>query len=771
MKKALLIIGAAILVGLSIYFIAKVEKLNSKSIEFLSAVPDNAYMVIGANDVQKTILKFNETSSVWKDMLQSPMLESTFSKVSTLASLFDLDEATKMAVVYTGNKDKHNEIILMNDRAVKQGVADIEKTFNKTLFHQLKADSVSFYIYRFKEFIYASTSESSIQDVITSVNSNAFINSKVLAETSIKKTEAKDFYILLKGSINESQSKNWVYYDGEIAIDDITLITGYHTKSNQASVSTSLTGVLPIKYNYDIEAIADSNSFASEVAYISNNLGRALVFKLSKSIKYTTLQDLIKSDSLNNQKFWLDGSDFKSFFDNVWLRSDTLYGSEDVDFAVVAENEKMASTVAFELRNQSFEEEENLFRSSLFNTNQSDSELPIVKLFSNTSLVYSHKYYYSSSEHLTIEKVDIQHPIKTEEIKKEHLWQKSIEGGIAQGPFIIKNHRTNNQEILIVDNKNQLKLYGINGDLKWTKPLNGKIIGGVEQVDILNNKKLQLLFNTSSKLYMLDILGRDVDGFPVSFKETITNQVAPIDYDGSKNYRFIVATDKQLVAFDKNGKRVSGFGFQLKSNVVKSKVVHVLLSGKDYLMFNDASGKIHFLNRKGEVRYTSSAQSKKVDVFSSLNVLSTISSSTLYDIDSLGRVVEINLAEKSKKKVKDSIVTNHLLVTEPAKNKKYFVGIKERELSVYNKTADKLNDIICDFAPKTAELFFTNGKLNKVLIQSVNNELFIYNVATSFFEKSYMDVSSISSIHDFDGNGKYNFIAIQNNMLTCFELE
>ena len=771
MRKSILIGALILFISLSVFIIYRVEKLNKNSIEFLSAIPDNCFLVVGSEKIDAAILKLNETSNVWKNFQKSVQVKENFDDVTSFFSIVTASPSTNFALLFIGNQKKYNSVVLSSNIDPKSDVVISEKKFNNEMYYEYKTKNDLFFVYQFQDFFYSSKNLSAIQDVITSVKSNAFLSDDVVKYFTSKHTSGKDFFVLSNHSLTNDNVKNWVYYDGEISIDNISLIGAYSFK-NGLFGEISLHSSLPKKYNYNVNAIDDSLSFASEVGYLQANEGRAILFKLKKSIKYTTLQDRLLQDSANPQKFSLKAAHFNEFFENDWFRSDIIYGIEDVDFVVFSENDILTSTIAFELKNKAFQEEKELVGVVNQHSENAQSDNALLKLLSDSKILLTQQIYFTQDDELFLEKIDISKEGEFKDEQREnYLWQKLVEDGVQQGPFIIKNHRTNNQEILILDKNHQLKLYGINGELKWTKPIGEKIIGDVEQVDILNNKKLQMVFNTSSKLYLVDILGKDVDGFPIASKEKFTNQVSAVDYDKNKNYRFILATEKHLVAYDKMGKKVNGFSHQFANSEVKSQVKHIQISGMDYLVFNDNKGKLYFLNRKGEECHKSASKALSSDVFSSLNLSQNISSSSVYSLDSMGRIVEIKLSEKASYRVKDSSVFNSLLVSHSVKGKNYLIGVKDREINVYSKSGDLLKEISCDFMPLRAQLYLENINKGYLLVQSVNNELFLYSFKTSTFQKAYNNVTAVSNIYDFDGNGKLNFIAVQDNRIICYELD
>ena len=47
-----------------------------------------------------------------------------------------------------------------------------------------------------------------------------------------------------------------------------------------------------------------------------------------------------------------------------------------------------------------------------------------------------------------------------------------------------------------------------------------------------------MAFATKNRVYLVDILGNDVNDFPLKFKDDITKPLSVFDYDKNKDYRF-----------------------------------------------------------------------------------------------------------------------------------------------------------------------------------------------------------------------------------------
>lgn len=172
---------------------------------------------------------------------------------------------------------------------------------------------------------------------------------------------------------------------------------------------------------------------------------------------------------------------------------------------------------------------------------------------------------------------------------------------ILSKPIFVKNHITNKMDIIVQDINNNIYQISNNGKVRWKKKLEQPILGSIQQVDLYKNGRLQLLFNTKNKIYVLDSNGKDVSPFPKVFKDPITLPVSVFDYDKNKNYRILVTQNYELLMYDKNGKKVSGFKYSNTNNKIITKPKHLRILNKDYIVFKTTKD-LNILNRKGRVR-------------------------------------------------------------------------------------------------------------------------------------------------------------------------
>ncbi len=182
------------------------------------------------------------------------------------------------------------------------------------------------------------------------------------------------------------------------------------------------------------------------------------------------------------------------------------------------------------------------------------------------------------------------------------IWQSLLDSTVINKPVLVKNHYTNEKELMVQDAKFNLYLINNSGRLLWKKPLDGKILGTIEQIDYYRNNKLQYIFNTKNKIYLLDRNGNSVDKYPVKLPITATNGIAVLDYDNNRDYRIFLATsDRRVRLFDKRGNKITGWEFKQTEGTVTQPVQYFRNNSKDYIVFSD-NRKIYILNRRGNPR-------------------------------------------------------------------------------------------------------------------------------------------------------------------------
>lgn len=139
------------------------------------------------------------------------------------------------------------------------------------------------------------------------------------------------------------------------------------------------------------------------------------------------------------------------------------------------------------------------------------------------------------------------------------------------GPFAITNFITGKTNYLEQLPNNSLRLLDDNHKGIWTIPFDGKLCGYVSNIDLFKNGKMQMLFASGSKFYLLDRLGRWVSSFPVDLKKEIT--LGPLVFDFSSNREYSIMClhpDNTIGMYDIKGKALPNWTFITTEERIRS---------------------------------------------------------------------------------------------------------------------------------------------------------------------------------------------------------
>ena len=182
------------------------------------------------------------------------------------------------------------------------------------------------------------------------------------------------------------------------------------------------------------------------------------------------------------------------------------------------------------------------------------------------------------------------------------IWGVQLEAAILYEISPVKNHYNQKWELAVQDENLNLYLISTDGEILWKRKLEEAIIGSVQQIDLFKNKKLQLLFNTKNKLFLIDRKGRDVGTYPIALKHNTELPLSLFDYEKNRNYRILLSCGKRHYMYDKNGKVISGWKLkQTKSDAIHP-AEHFVVAGRDYILLTEENGTLNILNRRGEKR-------------------------------------------------------------------------------------------------------------------------------------------------------------------------
>jgi hypothetical protein len=269
------------------------------------------------------------------------------------------------------------------------------------------------------------------------------------------------------------------------------------------------------------------------------------------------------------------------------------------------------------------------------------------------------------------------------------IWKAYLDAPVYGQPYFVKDHRTNSLKIVAFDTLNNMYLLDRDGNVEWKLNIGEKVISDVHTVDFYKNGKIQYLFNTQN---LIDLLGRDVEGYPVDLKDKATNGLAVFDYDNNKDYRIMIALeDNRVYNFDIKGKNIDGWKKPLSKGVVSLPVQHLREGGKDYIIIADSEGNVSITDRRGSPRIN--LKSRLVNgTQSEFYINETNSKGIILTTDVSGKLTYINKNGKIDRTDFGEYSKDHYFLYEDFDNKggKDFIYLDGNKLTVF----DRLKNVI-----------------------------------------------------------------------------
>ncbi|MBK7108696.1 MAG: hypothetical protein IPH61_05995 [Bacteroidetes bacterium] len=187
---------------------------------------------------------------------------------------------------------------------------------------------------------------------------------------------------------------------------------------------------------------------------------------------------------------------------------------------------------------------------------------------------------FSATKNMHIVSGDILYASKAKQ-QSGIAWKTQIDNPILNGPYTVFNHISGKENIFLQDTALQVYLISPDGSIEWKRKLNAPLTNKLYTIDFYKNGKKQILFAAADGIHMLDMLGRDVEGFPISVTTEVTSPLSLIDYDGKGDYRmFIGCQNGNIYGYYKDGKPLPGWSPLKKSGVITNEFSYVFSNQK-----------------------------------------------------------------------------------------------------------------------------------------------------------------------------------------------
>lgn len=357
------------------------------------------------------------------------------------------------------------------------------------------------------------------------------------------------------------------------------------------------------------------------------------------------------------------------------------------------------------------------------------------------------------------------------------LWELQLDSTFSGKPWLLTNHNTKGLDIFLQDDANKIYLISSTGTVSWRKQLSQTIMSDIQQIDVLKNGKLQIVFNTRDSLYVLDRTGNTIDNFPIKLPAAATNGVRVIDYDGNREYRMLIALDDQKIYnYTTKGTVVSGWKYPTTTSAVYAPILHTAVSTKDYVVIVDREGKTYVVDRQGATRLTLKEQlGGPINNFF-LEPGKDLSRTRIVAADSLGNIYRLSLTDDLERLHFSDFSTRPFFDYRDLNGDGNFeyIFLTEDKLAVYNQ--DKLNAFTFGFESPAiccANLFrFGDNDLRIGVTCPQASELHLINRGGADSEGFPMPGQTQFAIGQLNGENGYTLISgINGKYLTAYSLQ
>jgi hypothetical protein len=344
------------------------------------------------------------------------------------------------------------------------------------------------------------------------------------------------------------------------------------------------------------------------------------------------------------------------------------------------------------------------------------------------------------------------------------VWESRIDTTTTFKPAIVINHITREKEIFVQDQKNQVYLISNAGIILWKEMVDGPLNSDVFQVDFYSNGKLQYLFSTRKKIYLLDRNGNPVGKYPIELRSPATAGISVFNYDKGGSMRICVpCEDRRIYMYNKDGKTIPAWQPERTDNEVLQPMQYFRVGNKDYVVAIDKF-KFYILDRKGKNR----VQVKNYFQVSCnnefyLDVSMGESLARLVTTDTTGSIMRVYFSGKVEKIMERKFDTDHYFIFADLNGdqKGEFLTAYGKNLEVLDpnlKESFKIefNDVI-SYRPVLYKFSANDNKIGIVLRNPGN--IYLYNNNGSLYNGFPLVGSAPFSISNFPNlGGRFNMI-------------
>ena len=778
--------------------------INNKDVSSLNFLPIDSELILNINDLinTKEILSKNKNLSniSFSKSKVLDQLNSLSNEYSDNSGLLSLTSFGKNQTAYTYIREVNSQDSISKTDLIK-GEYQNNKIFIDT------SNTKNIYKTVLGNYIISSTEDIVLENIIRDSDlTNPKIDSDFLK--IIKGTDSNDPFNIFINSKNSNLLLNnlsdlsffpdlnnsWISYDFKYSLEEIKMIGATKINDSINSKITILRDIPPSEIKSD-KIIP--NSFSSFFSFTISDSER-FIFNFKNYLKADDLStENINFDSLNlideiifvedQEKFLILGisniDQLEGYFElndieniknikkiNLGLDLKTLIRSFDQEisfvYAALIDNSlvitQSVSQIKKIINSNAIKDNLNSNSKYLNYKNQKSKKNSFFWVNNNSNTLDTHDYPFigfSGVINDNIALLDFDYSKLNQSKEANDIYTEfflTFDDEIISNPTWLKNHINNQYDFTFQDSENYLFYYSNKGNEYWKKKIPKKIIGDIKQIDIYKNGRLQIIFRTEDKFYVLDRNGNEVKELSFEIDSGENNiPISIFDYEKNRNYRFLVTNDNIIEMFDSRGKKVSGFKPNtFESSIIKSPV-HIRIDGKDFIIVQLENGILKILDRRGRDRINvdEKIQFSENSIYSYMKTFTTT--------DNQGNLIQVDLDGKLSKK-NLNISSDNLI---DIKNNN-LVHISENILSV------KGININLPFGRYSKPKIFNESSRMLIGISDFSeNNIYLYEDNGELIKGFPLKGNSIIDIRDSDNDGKIEVLTrLDNYSIVSYEV-
>lgn len=165
---------------------------------------------------------------------------------------------------------------------------------------------------------------------------------------------------------------------------------------------------------------------------------------------------------------------------------------------------------------------------------------------------------------------------------KAPLFERDTVVVIPKGPFEVRNSGTGKMNKFYQNSHKSLCLSQDGKDL-WGIPFDKDICGRAGTVDYFANGKLQFLFCAGNRMYLIDRLGRHVNGFPLTLDRPVLLGPDIYDFNGAKKYNvMILHKDNTIEMYNLKGIKPAAWKGIMANETIKNLPERIMVGGNSF---------------------------------------------------------------------------------------------------------------------------------------------------------------------------------------------